>query len=372
MHFLFIDPVGTGYDPETPLRQPLGGTQSAVAYLSTELTRAGCKVTLMNNATEKRVVSGVRVDANAKIMAEGFGQFDAVIVVSVAAGYKFRQVIPKSVPMLLYCHHAADQPAVAQLSAQDVCQAWSGFVMVSNWQRDAYAARFGLPRENLHVVENAVSPVFLSQTPAAPWFEKRAAPTLAYISTPFRGLDVLLAAFPAIRERVPGAGLKVFSGMKLYDQAAKNDPHDYLYAWARALPGVIYSPPVSQSELAVHLRDAAALTYPSTFPETSCISVMEAMACGADVLTTELGALPETLHGFGRTMPMTSTLAELTRNYVEFVCDALLEAQQNPAAAAERRKIQAEYVQNHYTWASRAQSWIGLVEAIKSGKPGRA
>lgn len=368
MHFLFIDPAGSGYDAETPLRMPMGGTQSAVAYLSTELVKAGCKVTLMNNAAEKRVVSGVRVDANNKIMTEGFGQFDAVVVVSAAAGYKFRKVVPKSIPMLLYCHHAADQPAVALLNDKDVCQAWSGFVMVSHWQLDNYVSRFSLARENLHVIENAVSPAFLSQSPTQPWFEKGESPSLAYISTPFRGLDVLLAAFPAIRERVPDVQLKVFSGMKLYDSAVQSDPHDYLYALARALPGVTYSPPVSQTELATHLRDTAALTYPSTFAETSCISVMEAMACGAEVLATELGALPETLHGFGRLMPMASTLPELTRNYVEFVCQALLEAKQNPAAALERRKQQLAFVEDNYTWARRAQSWIALVEKIKSGK----
>lgn len=368
MHFLFIDPAGKGYDPETPLRMPLGGTQSAVAYLSTELVKAGCKVTLMNNAPEKRVVRGVRVEASHKIMAEGFGQFDAVVVVSVAEGHKFRQVVPKSVPMLLYCHHAADQPAMVPLSDKETWQAWSGFVMVSHWQLDNYVNRFGLPPDNLHVIENAVSPLFLSQSPTQPWFEKGESPSLAYISTPFRGLDVLLAAFPAIRERVPDVQLKVFSGMKLYDPAVQSDPHDYLYALARALPGVTYSPPVSQTELAAHLRDTAALTYPSTFAETSCISVMEAMACGAEVLATELGALPETLHGFGRVMPMASTLPELTRHYVDFVCQALLDVRQNPATALERRKQQLAFVEDNYTWARRAQSWIALVDKIKSAR----
>jgi glycosyltransferase involved in cell wall biosynthesis len=65
---------------------------------------------------------------------------------------------------------------------------------------------------------------------------------------------------------------------------------------------------------------------------------------------------------------MTPSHAELTRNYVDFVCDALQDAKQNPAAAAERRKQQMEFVHNNYTWANRAQSWIRLVEAIKSGK----
>src|SRR5207248_8841406 len=115
-----------------------------------------------------------------------------------------------------------------------------------------------------------------------------------YTSTPFRGLDVLVAAFPAIRRRHPTVRLDVFSSMQVYDQPTSRDPYKTLYDQCRATEGIDYRGSVTQPELAKALREASILSYPNTFAETGCIAAKDGLAAGLHVVSSDLGALPET------------------------------------------------------------------------------
>src|SRR5262249_29880168 len=142
-------------------------------------------------------------------------------------------------------------------------------------------------------------------------------PVLAYTSTPFRGLAVLLTAFPAIRTAVPDCRLRIYSSMGVYQVPDADDDYRVLYDLAPALPGVEYVGSLPQTALADALAEADILAYPNTFAETSCISVMEAMAAGCLVATTRLGALPETTAGFGILMDEVGDRVSMARAFAQ-------------------------------------------------------
>ncbi|WP_333157819.1 glycosyltransferase [Microcoleus sp. Pol14C4] len=131
-------------------------------------------------------------------------------------------------------------------------------------------------------------------------------PILAYTLTPFRGLDILLKVFPEIRQAVPGTRLKVFSSMKVH-QIDDNDNKLFvgqLYRPCQETEFVEYIGSVPPPELVRQLRSVAVLAYLNTYLETSSIAVMEAMASGCRIVTSELAAWPETTAGFARLVSM--------------------------------------------------------------------
>lgn len=169
------------------------------------------------------------------------------------------------------------------------------FLAVSRFQRDRFVARFDLPPERFVVTRNGVDAARYR-----PWGE-RVRGRLVYGSTPFRGLSVLLDAFPRIRSAVPEATLHVFSGMSLYDQA--DAPFRALYDRASATAGVVRYDPVPQPALIDELRRADLMAYPATFDETSCVAAMMAISAGTPVVASSRAGLPETVGDCGVLVP---------------------------------------------------------------------
>jgi glycosyltransferase involved in cell wall biosynthesis len=147
------------------------------------------------------------------------------------------------------------------------------------------------------VLRNAIAPMFeRSNRERTYFFTSERPPMLLYTRTPFRGLNVLLEVFPRIRALIPGCEAKIFLSMAVYQS---HDSYRSLYDLCRTTEGVHYMGSIGQDELVEVTKHADVFAYPNTFPETSCIALMEAMASGCMIVSSELGALPETAAGFG-------------------------------------------------------------------------
>src|SRR5579872_230575 len=241
MKIAFIDMIDWDYTPLTPLEQPLGGSQSAGIYLARELAARGHAVTLFNNTTRPGAYFGIECPGMAGgIASDRINAFDAAVVMNSASGRRFRAAGVR-VPLALWSQHATDQAAVKPLADEEERLAWSRFFLVSQWQAESYASEFGIRPERMTVLRNAVSPPFLTLERRRPsFFRSGAPPVLAYTSTPFRGLVVLLTAFPAIRAAMPECRLRVFSSMGVYQVRDSADEYRVLYDLTRALPGAEY------------------------------------------------------------------------------------------------------------------------------------
>src|SRR5262249_37896162 len=158
-----------------------------------------------------------------------------------------------------------------------------------------YAAVFGLAPERITILRNAASPAALETPIQQAWFETGLAPRLCFASLPDRGLEPLLLAYPSIRKAIPDLELRVCC-------ATEEDQDAHLRELTAVLPGARHEGALSQRALAQAFAGSAALAYPCVWPETSCITAMDAMAAGAGVIATAFCALPETTAGFAELM----------------------------------------------------------------------
>jgi glycosyltransferase involved in cell wall biosynthesis len=358
MKITFVDLFGWDYTTEAPLTRPTGGSQSALCYLAAELARNGHGVSLVNDISQPGDYLGVHCVHQATSLNAAFlNQADVVVVLASTDGADLRDRVGVRKPLVMWSHHASDQPAVRALQRIRERKAWSGFAFTSAWHRRGFIKNLWVPPEKCVVLGNCAAPAFIEAPVAEPWFVRGEPPVLAYTSTPFRGLDVLLRAFPAIREGVPEVRLRVYSSMEIYNVKPEDDRYVPLYDVCRRTEGVDYIGPVGQPQLAKELSGMAALAYPNTFAETFCIAALEALCTGAMLLTTRLGALPELYGEYAGMVDLPKDKEQLARDFAELVIASLRQAQADPAAANARRAAQIATYRERFSWTRRAREW---------------
>lgn len=385
MRICFIDFANWDYDVSTPLTRPLGGSQSAMCYLAVELAKMGHDVTLVTGKSPPAsAVMFIQDSGNGGVTCVGSHPsqypavpqqvFDAVIALNAPGhGRSLRAVLPSSTRLILWTQHAANQPVMRLRLADPVyCDAWDGIVCVSAWQRDDVIERFGIAPDRVTILRNAIAPSF--ENLFASHGELVAAKDsdtlrLAYTSTPYRGLKLLPDIFRQYRAMNPDAVLEVYSSMAVYMEDGKADREKFgaIYDTVTANEGAELVGSLSQPELAQQLRGAHILAYPNAFPETSCISVMEALAAGMRVVTSDLGALPETCEGFARLVPIDIEIDDenasiAVRNgatYSEAFTHELMRATYTTAGLWD----QVAHMNLHHTWAIRARQWTEFLNA---------
>lgn len=374
MRVCFIDFAPWDYDVSSPALRPLGGSQSAMCYLAIEMAKAGHDVTVVTGTIKPpRMVRGVACHGlNPPRPPIPEGDFDAVVVLNAPVrGVGLREILPSSTRLVLWTQHTANQPAMRRLSQPEVRDAWDGIVCVSHWQKQDVLSRFDIGDDRISVIRNAIAPSFENLFAShADLVAAKSSDVLriAYTSTPFRGLKLLPSIFREYRNLNPDAMLEVCSSMGVYMMGADQDRAMFraIYDDVAATDGAELIGSLSQPHLAWRLRSAHILAYPNAFPETSCISVMEALAAGLRVVTSSLGALPETCEGFALLVPIDISIDDAKANIdVRHAADyerAFIQAMMQATYTTGGLYDQVAHMNQHHTWAARAQQWAAYLE----------
>jgi glycosyltransferase involved in cell wall biosynthesis/GT2 family glycosyltransferase len=264
---------------------------------------------------------------------------------------------------ILWAHHAYDQPVLLNFDHTIV----DHIVSPSQWNKDHFIKYLNVPEYKITVIPNGVADIFTHST--------QKTKTMIFTSIPYKGLEVLAKVIPLISQVHPDTKFKIFSSMSLYGPL--KDSFIELYEYLKTLPNVEYSPVIDREELVKHYQESAFFIHPNIWEETFCVSMVEAMRCGAYPIITDIGALAEVAGEKNATVvPIegtpTSKGYQVTENFlVNFsnaCCLALDYYEKEPKFYQDVSKIISDYVTEKYDWKKIAHQWETLISNIQQNQ----
>ena len=358
----FYQPRSIPYDGHAPRTGGLGGTESAVVYLGEALVRRGHRVVVFNGCTESGEIEGVEYAHWWTLPARCVAERPHVVVAVRSWELIGRaRVAPLQI---FWTGDAYDQPYVAALGNTEAREEIDFFMLQSEWQAETFAQAYQIPP--WRILSTRLASASSAHGGQAPVDRAPRPRRLAYASTPTRGLDALLALFPRIRAACPDAELEVFSDLRVLgaDDSADASWFEALREQAKA-GGVIFAGSVPQGELTARLRQARVLAYPNHYPETFCVAAIEAEAAGCAVVTSALGALPQTVGDGGVCIPGSPSSAAYQDAFVA-ACVALLTDDRRWQQVSTRARTRAW---RDYTWSAVSEAWDELFRTALAPEP---
>lgn len=255
---------------------------------------------------------------------------------------------------ILWLHDLPDDPESHHLANGG----WNKFhrlVFVSNWQMQAYVAKYDIPWSKCIVMHNAITPLEYHEKP-------KDKISLAYWSTPHRGLNILVPVFQKLAEKYDNIELNVYSSFNLYGWAQRDEPFKPLFEACEAHPKINYFGTLPNEQLRQELKKNHILAYPSTWVETSCLVLMEAMSAGMLCVHSNLGALYETAANWTSMYQFIEDPNEHAAHFYKHLEDAI--EYLNNDAIQSRVASQKGYADVFYNWDIRAQQWEALLKSL--------
>ena len=285
---------GWNYTLETPYNSPLGGTQSAICYFIEEMKLRNHEIYLFNKIDKITVIKNVpHIPAHTYLDYIKTNNLNFnLIIVSCLPQDLFQIKNTLEMETCLYClwtGHDTDQVPSQILKDTKAKDMIDIFIFVSNWQRNKYIEKYNINHNKTLIMLNGIGKPFEKYLDLP---LNKSINSMSYCSIPWRGLELLKPIFKKIKEIHNNAILNIYSSLNIYSQEDTGNYDEF-----KNMDGVNYNPGISQEQLAEKLYNIEYLTYPNTFPETSCITILQAMACGCLIITSDLGALKETMDG---------------------------------------------------------------------------
>ena len=269
-------------------------------------------------------------------------------------------LIEKDKINILWMQHFVNQKEAKNLNSKDFTDKVDYIVFNSNWNYEKFGYQFKIPQSKSIVIKNAIDKIEFKK-------KKTDKISLIYHTTPWRGLVHLLKIFKKLK--LENVELNICSSTKIYGEKFHNvmgESYQKLFEECKNTKNVNYFGFLNNKKMIELLKEMHIFSYPSIWPETSCIAAIESMAAGCEVVTTNLGALYETCAPFGTFVNFDSDLENLERKYLKILTNSIKNywSEENQ----KKLKLQHESINLTYSWNSRSVEWKNLFDEARKLK----
>ena len=273
-----------------PRTSGFAGSEEAIINVAKELAKLGWDVTVYNNCGPKPLV-----DANVTYCP--FWEFNPRDKQDVVILWRWPKPLDWDINagrIFVELQDTTDEGAFTQRNR--VAKLTRVFVR-SQFHRSLYP---NLPDDKIAIIPNGIDLSVLEGE------EKKDPYLLINTSSVERSMAVLPKLFKEVKRRVPHARLQWAYGWDMFKlfNATDTERLQWMERIQRDLDdaGIETLGHLTIAEVGKLYQRGAILAYPTNFPETDCISVKKAQACGCVPVTTDIGALAENVQ-FGVKIP---------------------------------------------------------------------
>ena len=269
-------------------------------------------------------------------------------------------LIEKDKINVLWMQHFVNQEEVKNLGSKDYVNKLDHIVFNSNWNFEKHQYQFKIPENKSLVIKNAIENIPVHEKP-------KDKISLVYHTTPWRGLIHLLKVFKNLN--LKNVELNICSSTIIYGKKFDRilgKQYENIFEECKNTKNVNYLGFVENNKIINLLKNMHIYAFPSVWPETSCISAIEAMAAGCEIVSSNLGALYETCAPFG-------TFVTFDRNFENFEkkYQTILEKSIENFWSEENQKkikLQREVINLTYSWSTRSKEWLSFFQEARKLK----
>ena len=318
MKIAFIDTLGLPYDGSTVYKRGLGGSESAVIYLSAELARIGMNVTVFCHCDGDDAAPGVYDGVSYRKLSDiatDACDFDVVVASRSVEAWlppELRQGVNSKVDLnmfdrvqqrarhkVMWLHDTfcfGDQVVEHLVLRGSIHELF----VLSDWHLTYVLNCDHGNRRNYEVLKNRT---FITRNGARNWLDwvdpaQKDPNQFVYNSSVSKGMTPLLERiWPEIQQQIPQGKLKIIGGY--YKFRPEDPPDEQEQKWHQLREtydgklGVEFTGIIPQQQIAQVLAQSSLMLYPSAFPETFGISALESLNALTPLVTNRFGALEE-------------------------------------------------------------------------------